>query len=73
MFGVLTPKGTPKPIIDRLNDELARILKLPDVQEKLQQQGVAPTHTTPEEAAQGIHAEVEKWAKVIKEANVKAD
>ena len=73
MFGVLAPKGTPQPIIDRLNGELPRILELPDVQEKLRQQGVAPTHTTPEEAAQAIHAEVGKWAEVIREANVKAD
>jgi tripartite-type tricarboxylate transporter receptor subunit TctC len=73
MFGVLAPKDTPQPIVDRLNGELTQILELPDVQEKLRQQGVAPTHTTPGEAAEGIHAEVEKWAKVIREANVKAD
>jgi tripartite-type tricarboxylate transporter receptor subunit TctC len=73
MFGVLAPKGTPQPIVDRLNGELTRILELPDVQEKLRQQGVDPTHTTPEEAARDIHAEVGKWAKVIREANVKAD
>ena len=73
MFGVLAPEGTPEPIIDRLNGELARILQLPDVREKLMQQGVAPTHTSPEEAARRIHAEVEKWARVIKEADVKAE
>jgi len=39
----------------------------------LRQQGVAPTHTTPGEAAEAIHAEVGKWAEVIREANVKAD
>ena len=73
MFGVLAPKDTPKPIIDRLNGELAQILELPDVREKLQQQGVTPIHTTSEEASQRIRAEVEKWAKVMKEANVKAE
>jgi tripartite-type tricarboxylate transporter receptor subunit TctC len=73
MFGILAPKGTPQPIIDRLNSELTQILELPDVREKLQQQGVLPTHTSPGEAAQRIDAEVEKWAKVIKEANVTAE
>jgi tripartite-type tricarboxylate transporter receptor subunit TctC len=73
MFGILAPKGTPQPIIDRLNSELTQVLELPDVREKLQQQGVLPTHTSPEEAAQRIGAEVEKWAKVIKEANVTAE
>jgi tripartite-type tricarboxylate transporter receptor subunit TctC len=73
MFGVLAPAGTPQPVIERLNGELARILELPDVQEKLQQQGVDPTHTTPEAAAQRIQAEVTKWAKVIEEANVKPE
>jgi len=73
MFGILAPKGTPQPIIDRLNSELTQILELPDVREKLQQQGVLPTHTSPQEAAQRIDAEIKKWAKVIKEANVTAE
>lgn len=73
MFGVVAPKGTPEPIVARLNGELARILELPDVQEKLRQQGVDPTHTTPEEAARRIHAEVEMWARVIAEAKVESE
>ena len=73
MFGVVAPAGTPQPIIDRLNKELAGILQLPEVQAKLQEQGVSPTHTTPEGAAQRIREELDKWGKVIAEANVKAD
>jgi tripartite-type tricarboxylate transporter receptor subunit TctC len=73
MFGLLAPANTPKPIIARLNSELAAILQLPEVKEKFQQQGVDATHTTPEQAAQRIREEVAKWAKVISEANVKAE
>ncbi len=73
MFGVLAPAGTPESVIDRLNSELAEILQLPDVQEKLQEQGVSVTHTTPEEATQRIHDEVAKWAKVIAEADVQPE
>ena len=58
MFGVLAPAGTPAPVIDRLNGELAEILQLPDVQEKLQEQGVSVAHAPPEEARQRIHDEV---------------
>jgi tripartite-type tricarboxylate transporter receptor subunit TctC len=73
MFGILAPAGTPQPIVDRLNKELAGILQLPEVQAKLEEQGVEPTHTTPEAAAQRIREELDKWGKVIAEANVKAD
>ena len=73
MFGIAAPAGTPQPIVDRLNKELAGILQLPEVQAKLQEQGVEPTHTTPEAAALRIREELDKWGKVIAEANVKAD
>lgn len=73
MFGIAAPAGTSQPIIDRLNKELAGILQLAEVQAKLQEQGVNPTHTTPEAAAQRIREELDRWGKVIAEANVKAD
>ena len=72
-YGVLAPAGTPKPIVARLNAEIGKILQMPDVLAKFEQQGVIPTFTTPEKTAQHIHGEVEKWAKVIKAANAKAD
>ena len=72
-FGILAPAGTPKPIIDRLNSELAKVLQLPDVKEKFLQQGAFGTSTTPGQAAQRIHSEIAMWAKVINEANVKPD
>lgn len=73
MFGVAAPAGTPKAVIDRLNAELKTILALPDVKAKLLEQGVYATHTKPEDAARMIRDEVAKWAKVIKDANVKVE
>jgi tripartite-type tricarboxylate transporter receptor subunit TctC len=72
-FGILAPAGTPKPIIERLNSELAQAVQLPDVKERLLQQGAFAASTTPEEAAQRIRSEIAMWAKVINEANVKPD
>ena len=73
MFGVAAPAKTPRPVIDRLNAELATILAMPDVKAKLLEQGVYAAHTKPEEAATRIRDEVAKWAKVIKDADVKVE
>lgn len=72
-FAMLAPAGTPKPIIDRLNAELARVLQIQDVQEKLLQQGAFATSTTPEEAAQRIQSEIAMWTKVVNDAQIKPD
>ncbi len=73
MFGMAAPAGTPKPVVDRLNAELGKILQQPDVKAKLLEQGVYATHTTPVEATKRIQDEVAMWAKVIKDANVKVE
>jgi tripartite-type tricarboxylate transporter receptor subunit TctC len=73
MFGILVPRGTPAPIVQRLNDDLAKIVREADTREKMAQQGVDATSTTPDEAAKRIAAEVAKWAKVITDAKVKAE
>jgi tripartite-type tricarboxylate transporter receptor subunit TctC len=73
MFGVLVPAGTPKPVIDRLNAELAKILALPEAQAQLLEQGAYAVQTTPEQAATRVRAEIAMWAKVIKQANIKSD
>jgi tripartite-type tricarboxylate transporter receptor subunit TctC len=67
---ILAPAKTPAPIVTRLNQELVRILQLPDVQEKLSSEGGDITPTKPEEAAAYIRSEVEKWAKLLKQANI---
>jgi len=69
-FGLLAPAHTPKAIVDKLSAETARILKLPDVAERLSALGAEPVGSTPAEFAALIKAENAKWAKVIKEAHV---
>lgn len=69
-FGLLAPAGTPKPIVDRLSAETARILRLPDVNKRISELGAEPVGGTPEAFTALIRSEMDKWAKVIREAKV---
>jgi tripartite-type tricarboxylate transporter receptor subunit TctC len=69
--GVLTTAGTPKPVVERLNKELNRIIHLPDVAALLEKQGVTPTGSTPEEFRELIASEIKQWSEVAREANIK--
>jgi tripartite-type tricarboxylate transporter receptor subunit TctC len=73
MFGVLAPAHTPKPIVDRLNAELVKILQQPDVKEELLKQGAFAISTTPEQTAERIRKEIAMWAKVIEEQKITVD
>lgn len=70
-FGVLAPSGTPRAIIDRLHQEIVRALRAPDVRDRLIADGTDPVGNTPEEFAQYIKSETDKWARVIKAAGIK--
>jgi tripartite-type tricarboxylate transporter receptor subunit TctC len=73
-FGVLAPAATPKDILDRLNGAIAKIVAMPEVKEQFLGQGVyAAAPTTPEKSAERLSQEVARWAKLIPEANIKAD
>ena len=67
------PAGTPRAIIMRLNQALGRILKLPEVQERLRADGREPVHTTPEEYGRVIANDIAKWSKVVKAGNIRVD
>jgi tripartite-type tricarboxylate transporter receptor subunit TctC len=69
-FGLVAPAATPKDAVSKLSAETARILQLPDVKSRLSELGAEPIGSTPEQFSAHIKAEIEKWAKVIKEANV---
>ncbi|SFU35872.1 Tripartite-type tricarboxylate transporter, receptor component TctC [Polaromonas sp. YR568] len=71
--GIFVPAGTPKPIIDKLHDEILKIIAQPEMQERLKGLGMQPTPLTTAEVTAFQKAEVEKWAQVIKAANVKLD
>jgi tripartite-type tricarboxylate transporter receptor subunit TctC len=70
MQGVLVPAGTPQPIIDLLQSEIARIVRLPDVNEKLLAQGLEASGMSTAEFAAYIKADIAKWKKVISEAKI---
>jgi tripartite-type tricarboxylate transporter receptor subunit TctC len=69
-WGIFGPAGIPQPIVTRLNGELVRILKLPDVQKTFATLGVDAATSTPEELAAMIKAEVPKYAKLIQEIGI---
>lgn len=71
--GVAVPAGVPQPIVRKLNAEIAKILKMPDVQARLAAQGAIPVGGTPEEFTAFIKSETAKWGKVIRDAQIKAE
>jgi tripartite-type tricarboxylate transporter receptor subunit TctC len=72
-IGAFAPAGTPKPIVDRLNDNIQKILKMPDVAEKLKSQTLDPMFMNPEQFAKRLRSDYEKYGKVIKLTGAKID
>jgi tripartite-type tricarboxylate transporter receptor subunit TctC len=70
ILGLLAPSGTPREIIDRLQREIIRVLAMPQMHERLAALGFEPIGSSPEEFADRIRAEIEKWAKVIRAAGL---
>ena len=71
--GVVAPAGTPRDVVARLNSEIVRIVSSPEMRENLGKQGAEVRTNTPEAFATFIATEKAKWAKVVKEANVKIE
>ena len=71
--GVFAPAGTPKPVMDRLSKEMAAIIALPDVQDKLRNLGVEPDGRTLDGFAAFQRAEISKWNQVIKDAGIQPE
>lgn len=71
--GILAPAGTPREIIDRLNREVNRIIKLPDVEQRMNNVGSEIAGGSPEDFGRHIHSDIEKWKKVNREAKIQLD
>ena len=72
-LGIMAPTGTPKPIVDRLNAEIEKIVSRPDVRKAWNEQGAEPMKMTPAEFEKFLNADIAKWANVVKIAGVKPD
>lgn len=72
-FGLLAPAATPKPVIALLNREIRKIVETAEVRDRFAAQGVVAAPGTPEQFGAALNAEVEKWAKVIKSANIRVE
>jgi tripartite-type tricarboxylate transporter receptor subunit TctC len=72
-FAVFTSPGTPKPIVDKLNAEIVKIIKSPEAGKRLFELGLDPVGSTPEELVTYQRAEITKWTKVVKDSGAKAD
>lgn len=68
--GIFVPRGTPEPVIRLLNREIVAIVKLPDIRKRFELEGGVPVGNSPQEFAVWLKAEIAKWAKVVKSANI---
>ena len=72
-FAMLVPKGTPREVRAKLHADIAALLKEPAVAELMLKQGMTPAGGTPEELHDLIRSDFERWTKIVREANIKAD
>ena len=72
-LGIMAPTGTPRPVIDRLNAEIMKIVARPDVRKAWNEQGAEPMSMTPGEFEKYLNADIAKWAKIVKISGAKPD
>jgi tripartite-type tricarboxylate transporter receptor subunit TctC len=72
-WAIIAPAKTPPEIIKRMNEEVTKALKNPDIAQKLSAQGINITESTPDSTRVFIDRQIETWAKVVKDNNIKAD
>jgi len=67
------PAGTPPAVVKRLQEEVARVVRLPDIRERLSDLGVEPVGGSSEELGRRVASDLERWTAVAKAANIKSD
>ena len=72
-FGMQLPGGTPKPLVERMNRDIVRVLKEPDIIKRFREQGVEVIASSPAAFSQLVQSEVVKWTQVIRDANIKVE
>ena len=72
-LGVMAPAGTPQPVVDKLNAEIAKVINRTDVKENWAKQGAVPMVMSPAEFDKYLRADIEKWAKVVQKSGIKAN
>ena len=72
-FGIVAPAGTPKEVIDKISNEMAKIMAMPDIRDYLAKQGMEPFISTSAQTSALIKADIAKYARIIKAANIKVE
>jgi tripartite-type tricarboxylate transporter receptor subunit TctC len=72
-LGIMAPKGTPQAIVDKLNAEIEKVVNRDEVKKIWAEQGAVPMTMTPAEFGKFLDKDIEKWANVVKTANIKID
>jgi tripartite-type tricarboxylate transporter receptor subunit TctC len=67
------PAGTPAPVVKRLQEEVARVVKLPEIRERFAAMSLDPVGSSPEELGRRVVSDIERWTAVAKAANIKND
>jgi tripartite-type tricarboxylate transporter receptor subunit TctC len=73
LTGIVAPAGTPKQIVDRWYQEIAKIVALPDVKDRLEMLGFVPIANSPEEFAQRLKNEMAKWGQIVRDAHIRLE
>jgi tripartite-type tricarboxylate transporter receptor subunit TctC len=72
-LGLMAPAGTPRPVLDKLNAEVNKVVNAPEVKENWGKQGAVPLGMSPDEFGKFLRDDVQKWAKLVKETGMKVD
>jgi tripartite-type tricarboxylate transporter receptor subunit TctC len=70
---LVAPAGTPRAVVDRLNAEVAKVLKTPEMKEKMTGLGTDIVANSPEQFAQYLREETAKWSKIVRDAGIKLE